>query len=244
MAISAVIGAWLAGLLGGLHCIAMCGGFLTAIAGSGVPAAAQGKPLLPARLIARRQLTYNLGRIATYASLGALVGSAGALTMASAAALLPVQRALFVVANLFLLGLAFGIAGKPEGASWLQRMGATMFGRLLPLARPLLLRHTAPARFATGMLWGFVPCALTYSVLPVALFAGGAWQGATVMLAFGLGTLPNLLVAGVAIARTTPWFEARPVRLAAAALLAGFAALGIWRAFAAAPSLSHGPFCF
>jgi sulfite exporter TauE/SafE len=244
LAWSALIGAWLAGALGGLHCIAMCGGFLTAIAGSGIPAAAQGRPLLPARVLVRRQLPYNVGRIATYALLGAAAGSAGALALASAATLLPLQRVLYVVANLFLLGLAAGIAGKLEGFAWLQRAGAAVFGRVLTTARPLLMRRTVPARVAAGMVWGFVPCALTYSVLPVALFAGGALQGAAVMLAFGLGTLPNLMVAGFALARASRWLEVRSLRLGAALLLAVFAAIGIWRAVAGTPSPAHGPFCF
>lgn len=244
MALSALIGAWLAGLLGGPHCLAMCGGFLTAIAGSGVPAEAQGKPLLPARVLVRRQLLYNLGRITTYASLGAIAGGVGGLALASAASLLAVQRALFVLANLFLLGLALGIAGRGERFAWLQRAGAAMFARALPAARPLLVRHAPWARYAAGMVWGLVPCALTYSVLPVALFAGGAPQGAAVMLAFGIGTLPNLAVAGVVMARARHWLDRRDVRLAAALLLATFAAIGLWRAFALPPSLAHGPFCF
>jgi hypothetical protein len=246
MAVSALIGAWLAGLLGGPHCIAMCGGFLAAFAGSGVPAAAQGKPLLSARAIARRQLPYNLGRIATYATLGAIAGGVGALALASTASMLTVQRVLFVLANLFLLGLAFGIAGGGGRGhvATLQQVGAALFARVLPVARPLLALRSAWGRYAAGMIWGLVPCALTYSVLPVALFAGGAPQGAAVMLAFGLGTLPNLVAAGVAMAQARRWLDRRGVRLAAALLLATFAAIGLWRAFTLAPSLAHGPFCF
>jgi sulfite exporter TauE/SafE len=85
---------------------------------------------------------------------------------------------------------------------------------------------------------------LTYTVLPVALFAGGPGPGAAVMLAFGVGTLPNLVVAGVAAARARTWLEARRIRLAAAVLLASFAAIGIWRALVGTPSLAQGPFCF
>ena len=244
MAVSALIGAWLAGILGGVHCIAMCGGFLTAIASSGVPAAAQGRPLLAARVLARRQFPYNLGRITTYTLLGAIAGSAGALALASSTSLLPLQRALYVIANLFLLGLAIAIAGRRQGFAWLQRAGLAMFGKVLPAIRPLLLARAASARYAVGMIWGFVPCALTYSVLPIALFAGGALQGGAVMLAFGLGTLPNLMAAGLVVARARTWLEARSIRFAAALLLAAFAAIGIWRALTGTPSLAQQPFCF
>ena len=96
--------------------------------------------------------------------------------------------------------------------------------------RPLLVREGAPARFALGTIWGLVPCGLIYSVLPIALFAGGALEGAAVMLAFGLGTLPNLLAAGWIVARARAWLDSRVVRYGAGILLAGFAAVGIWRA--------------
>jgi len=243
MALSALIGAWLAGALGGAHCLAMCGGFVAAMAGTGPGETGEASPLRPARAIAWRQLPYNAGRITTYALLGALAGGTGALAL-SGADVLPVQRFLYVVANLFLLALAFAIAWKQDGFEVLQRAGGALFGKLLPAFRPLLATNTVPARCALGMLWGFVPCALTYSVLPIALFAGGIWQGAAVMLAFGLGTLPNLLAAGWLMARARRWLDARVVRYPAAALLAGFAAVGIWRALFGPASLAQGPFCF
>ena len=242
MALSALIGAWLAGALGGAHCLAMCGGFVAAFSGGAPSAAGQGVPLLPARTLALRQLAYNGGRIATYALLGALAGGAGGALL-SAAGWLPLQRGLYVVANLFLLALALTIAWKRDGFAWLQRLGNALFGKVLPAVRPLLGADTALARFALGMIWGLVPCALTYSVLPIALFAGGAPQGALVMLAFGIGTLPSLLVAGWVVSRAGRWLDTRAVRYAAATLLAGFAAVGLWRALFVTPNLAHGAFC-
>ena len=242
MALSALIGAWLAGALGGAHCVAMCGGFVAAMAGTEGGTTAQYSPLRPARVIAWRQLPYNGGRITTYVFLGAMAGGTGALALA-ATDVLPLQRFLYVVANLFLLALAFAIAWKRGAFVWLQSAGSALFGNLLPAFRPLLLANTVPARYALGMLWGLVPCALTYGVLPIALFAGGAWQGAAVMLAFGIGTLPNLLAAGWVMARARRWLDAPVVRYPAAALLAGFAAVGIWRALFGTASLAQGPFC-
>ncbi len=242
MALSALIGAWLAGTLGGAHCIAMCGGFVAVMTGAPSASAAAVSPLRPAGDIAWRQLPYNGGRITTYVLLGAAAGGAGALALA-ATDLLPLQRFLYVVANLFLLALAFGIAWKQGGLVWLQRAGGALFGKLLPVFRPLLLANTLPARYALGMVWGLVPCALTYSVLPIALFAGGIWQGAVVMLAFGLGTLPNLLAAGWVMARARRWLDARVIRYPAALLLAGFAAVGIWRVLFDPAALALGPFC-
>ena len=238
MALSALIAAWLAGTLGAAHCLAMCGGFVAAM--SAAPASAA--PLRPAGMLLRRQLPYNLGRIATYTALGAIAGAAGGTAVATAQ-LLPLQRALFVVANLFLLALAFAFVRPRDGGGVLQRAGAAVFARVLPIVRPLAVRDHVAARTALGLVWGLVPCGLTYSVLPIALFAGGAAEGAAVMFAFGLGTLPNLLAAGWIVARARPWLQHAGVRWGAAALLAGFAAVGLWRALWGPMALAQGPFC-
>jgi sulfite exporter TauE/SafE len=239
MAISALLSAFLAGALGGVHCLAMCGGFLTAISGSGAAA----KRLLPARTLALRQLPHNLGRISTYVVLGAVFGAAGSVTLL-AVDWQPLQRGAFVVANLFLLALAAAIAWRSEGALALQVAGAALFRRVAPAVGSLSTIDTLPARYAVGLLWGLVPCALIYSVLPIALFAGGAAQGAAVMLAFGLGTLPNLLAAGYAVVRARDWLDGRLARYVTAAVVAAFALAGIWRALFGTLGGAHGAFCF
>ncbi len=150
---------------------------------------------------------------------------------------------MYVIANLALLGLAWVIVTRREGLAWLQQAGSRLFARLAPAIGPLAHRSGAAPRFALGTLWGFVPCAMTYSVLPVALFAGSWWQGALVMAAFGLGTLPNLLAAGWFLATGRRWLDRAGVRAGAATLLAAFAVVGIWRAFGDPSLLAQGPFC-
>ena len=222
----------------------MCGGFVVAMTGgAGAEGRPRSAPLLPGRSLLWRQLPYNVGRVATYAVLGAIAGGAGAAAL-SAAEWLPLQRLLYVIANLFLLALAAAIASKHAGIATLQRAGAALFARFLPAIRPSAGReYGAGTGSALGMIWGLVPCALTYGVLPIALFSGGAWQGAAVMLAFGIGTFPNLLAAGWIVARARRWLDARIVRYAAAFLLASFAVVGIWRALFGATSLAQGAFC-
>ena len=239
MAVSALISAWLAGVLGGAHCLAMCGGFLAALSGAGKPVS---MPLLPAGALALRQLPYNLGRITTYVALGGAFGAAGNAALA-AADWLPLQRGLFVVANIFLLMLAVAIAWKREGLAPLQRAGMALFRRMAPAVKAFAANDGVAARYALGLTWGLVPCALIYSVLPIALFAGGALEGGAVMLAFGLGTLPNLVAAGWMVARARTWLDGWPARYGTALLLAGFAAVGIWRALFGTLSLAQGAFC-
>jgi sulfite exporter TauE/SafE len=242
MAFSALISAWLVGALGGVHCLAMCGGFMAAISARDRATRDGTAPLLPARAIVRQQLDYHAGRIATYMLLGAAFGAAGAVAL-QAADLLPVQRALYVIANIFLLMLGLSLVTRSTGVAWLQRVGGAAFGAALPMLRPLLQRPGSAGRITLGLVWGLVPCALVYSVLPLALFSGGVWQGAAVMLAFGLGTLPNLAAAGLLITRAKPFFEPGTLRIAAATLLAVFAVAGIYRALYVPNALAQGPFC-
>jgi sulfite exporter TauE/SafE len=74
------------------------------------------------------------------------------------------------------------------------------------------------------------------------LFSGGAVQGAAVMAAFGLGTLPNLLAAGYLASRVRGLRDVRLARFAAAALIGAFAIAGLWRA-AMPGALPSGAFC-
>ena len=107
--------------------------------------------------------------------------------------------------------------------------GLSAFAILLPWASPLTRGSRAAGRFALGAVWGLIPCALVYSMLPLALFAGGAWQGGAVMLAFGLGTLPNLLAAGLAVGTLRAALARRGVRLGAGLAVAALGCFGALR---------------
>lgn len=237
MAQSALIAAFMAGLLGGLHCIAMCGGYVTVLAGR--PAAGPVE-IVHASTLLVRSLLPNLARIVTYAVLGAIAGGVGAAVLGASWAGL--QRGLYVVANLLLLLLAFAIATGRSPFAVFERAGLVLYRRLLPLARrgP---GEAGPPRWALGFLWGLTPCGLVYGVLPVALLSGSAVDGALVMLAFGIGTLPNLLAAGVVAGRLRERLRAPAWRYLAAGVVAAFAAVGLYRAWFVPAALAHGPFC-
>jgi uncharacterized protein len=238
--VSVLISAWLVGALGGLHCIAMCGGFVAAT--SARDAGRAPMPLLPAATIIAREAAYHGGRVATYMVLGAAFGTAGALAM-DAAALAPLQRVFYVAANLFLVLLGLRLITRSSPMPALQAAGARMFGAVLPTIKPLLHRPGMTGRIMLGLAWGLVPCALVYSVVPLALFAGGPLQGAAVMLAFGLGTLPNLLAIGMLARRGRGLLDATALRGVAAAILIAFGLLGLWRVYLADGALAQGPFC-
>jgi sulfite exporter TauE/SafE len=236
---SALLGAFLAGLLGGLHCFAMCGGWIAAVARPS--ASAVQVELLPARTMRIGQAAAHAGRLSTYMFLGAAFGAAGGAAFAVAVA--PVQRGLYVLANVMLLLLALSLVARGRPFEALERAGLAVFRRFLPLVTRLAPRGGTVSRYLLGMVWGFTPCALVYGVLPIALLSGSALHGALVMLAFGVGTLPNLLAAGWTLSRSRRWFADRRYRYAAAALIAGFALLGLYRVAFMPDALGQGPFC-
>jgi hypothetical protein len=183
-----VAAAFAAGLLGGVHCAGMCGGIVGSLS-----IASRG----PAW---SRQLAFNGGRIASYALAGAAVGALGDLGRYASPAL-AIETALFAAANVVMIMLGLYIAGWGRAVLRLERAGAFAWRRIQPYARRFIPMDTTPRALAAGLAWGWVPCGLVYTMLLMALASGGALQGASVMAAFGLGTLPTLLVAGVAAQR-------------------------------------------
>ena len=224
------IAAAVAGLVGSGHCLAMCGGYV--LAARHTP-----QPLVPAGRLRAGALASQLGRLTTYLLLGAGLGAAGGAVFAYAWP--PTQRVLFGVANAVLLLTALRVAYPVATGVLLERAGMVLFRRVAPVAAPWMRGTGVRARFLLGLLWGLTPCALIYAMLPVALLAGSAVRGASVMLGLWLGTLPALLLAaGVAQRLATP-----ANRRLAAILIALFAVTGLARALAFPQALGSGPFC-
>jgi sulfite exporter TauE/SafE len=209
---------FLVGLLGGTHCVGMCGGIVGALSMGG-----------PARL--SLHLAYNLGRILSYATAGAIVGALGGLSLALSGQL-PLRLALYVLANLMLIALGFYLMGVTRALAFTERIGQNLWQRIQPLTRRFVPARTPLQALPLGLLWGWLPCGLVYSALATALTSGSAVNGALLMLAFGLGTLPNLLLAGFLLARLQHLVQHRAVRLVAGLLVAGFGVwglFGVWR---------------
>ena len=175
--------AFLTGLLGSGHCFGMCGG----IAGSlGAMSGTHG------RSIALPALHFNFGRLLGYALLGALaggfIGAAGEIM-----ALKPLGKGLRAVTALMvaLIGLRFLLDWR--GLDRIEKGGAGLWRRIMPLAVRISQRHDWIGRLGLGVCWGFLPCGLVYTVLITAASTGRAAAGAATMFAFGLGTLPAML---------------------------------------------------
>lgn len=210
------LAAFLIGLTGGVHCFGMCGGIVGALT-LGLPPAPE-HPLL-ARL--PYLLAYNLGRIASYATAGALAGGVGAWA-ANLVSVHHAQLALQVVAGLFMILLGLYLAGWWPVLGHLERAGSVLWRRIEPLGRKFFPVRTPARALGIGLVWGWLPCGLVYSVLVWAVGAGGALEGALLLLSFGLGTLPALLAMGTAAAALAGFVRRPVVRTVAGTLVVLF----------------------
>jgi sulfite exporter TauE/SafE len=208
--------AFLVGLLGGGHCVGMCGGIVGAVTMS-LPGQKPKTPFL---------LAYNLGRIASYTFAGVLAGMIGASSF-FLQHVLPVEKVLYGLASLMLVVLGLYLAGIWQGVLVLERAGSVLWRKLRPLSKRLLPLKTAPQAVMLGMVWGWLPCGLVYSVLVAALATGSAAQGGLLMLAFGLGTLPTLLAMGMAAVKLKTWLQNIWVRRTSGLLVLGFGLIGL-----------------
>ncbi len=229
---SGYIAVFLIGLLGGTHCVGMCGGIVGALSVQG--------PGDKTRLAVL--LAYNFGRISSYTLAGAAFGALGSLGLLLNKAL-PVQMALYLLANLMLVALGLYLTGVPGALALTERWGARVWRHIQPLTARYLPARGPRQALPLGMLWGFLPCGMVYSVLTTALVAGSWQRGAALMLAFGLGTLPNLLLAGMLLLRLRQFTSKRPVRVIAGLLVLGFGVFGLVNAASLGGRLWEGVVC-
>ena len=204
-----LLSAFLVGLLGGVHCVGMCGGIVAVLS--------MGLPEQQRRGAARWKylLAYNLARITSYTLAGALLGGVGWLA-AHWSGVHQLQLGLQVIAALFMVALGLYLGGWWQGLAQVERFGARVWAGLEPLGRRFLPVRSPGQAFLLGLVWGWLPCGLVYSVLVWSVATGSPLQGAALLFSFGLGTLPNLLAMGVAAG----WLSAR-VREARTRQLAG-----------------------
>ncbi len=172
-------GALLSGLLGGAHCAVMCGGIATGLS-------------LQQRGGWWRALQPNLGRTGGYALAGAIAGGIGHGIIGIARQ--PwLALALRAAVGLVLIVAALRLLDRGGRLSFLRGPGGRLWQRLRPLQRRLLPADTTGKRIALGMLWGWMPCGLSTTLLAAAWLQASAINGAMTMTAFGLGTLPVML---------------------------------------------------
>ena len=201
--------AFLLGLAGSGHCLAMCGG-VTAALGLATARDASGRPR-PALL-----LGCQIGRIVSYSLAGLLFAGAlgGVVAFLDVDSVRKALRVLAALALLFAALVAFGYLGNSG-----SRFGHALWRQLAPLGRRFLPINSLPRACAFGMLWGWMPCGFVYSVLLVATLQQSAVRGAITMAVFGLGTLPGLFLTALASRRFVALTATRAARRVAGSVL-------------------------
>ena len=236
LTLSLLLAVFLGALVSGWHCALMCGGISAAIER---PLALE-SPLRAKSELFYLQLIMHLGRVTTYTILGAIAAWAGIVVWQQS--IISIQRPLFVITSLILIFMGIRLlrvsaTGSLIGGKWLSTKIAGYWSKYLGQM------VSGPSRWFSGMLWGLVPCGLVYSVLPLAFLSGDVATGAVLMLAFGLGTLPNLLLISQFSAALTQFGQYIWVRYFAAALLFTTAGFGLYRAWVLPEALLKGGFC-
>lgn len=223
--------ALIAGIAGSAHCFAMCGGLAGAL--SMRVGAANG-----ALSALRDASLYQLGRVTGYTVAGAIVGTLGNAIQA-ATNISKVASTMRFAAGVLVILVAMRVLSGWNALVWLERLGARFWKAIHPMVNRAAKERGMSRSLLLGLLWGWLPCGLVYSMLLFSALSGDAAHGAAIMLAFGMGTLPAMLASSVLAAQLNSWLKRHGTRQLSGALLLVF---GIWLAWAAFPtphSASH-----
>lgn len=176
------------GLVSSLHCVSMCGPLVVSYS----------LPLGSRRLVDQilAHLSYNAGRILTYAAMGALAGILGS-TVGFVGSLAGIENLTAIIAGVLMVAAGIIMLDLFPGSK-LQRYNPLRFASAL--LRPLGSRISSPtvrSKFTLGLFLGFMPCGLIYAALLKSLSTGTWFAGMLTMTAFGLGTAASLLGIGI-----------------------------------------------
>ena len=189
------ISAFFVGLFSTLHCVGMCGGIIGALTFS-----------LPEHIRNNRWRlipyvsAYNFGRITSYTIAGALAGSFGEniIGLAPQNGHLVLQ----LIATVLMIGIGLYLAGWFPAFAKIEHIGKPIWKKLEPISQKLIPVKSPGHAYLFGIVWGWLPCGLIYTALIWSSTASSAKDGALLMLAFGAGTLPTVMIAGI----LTGWF--------------------------------------
>ncbi|MDA7737915.1 sulfite exporter TauE/SafE family protein [bacterium] len=194
------------GLVASPHCAGMCGGLQMAFQ-SGTQTSATIRFVNQQRL---HLLILNLGRICTYVIAGVLFAWLG-LAFVSSLNIPQISNSLRVFAALVIVLIGLQLLLRSQRPfHFLEGLGAAIWKPISRLIRHdgSLYRHS----FVSGLAWGFLPCGLVYGVVLTAVFAEGFWDSGLIMLGFGVGTLPAMLLTGSAYQWFRTWSRSTSVK--------------------------------
>ncbi len=215
------LSAFLLGLFGTLHCVGMCGSISSILTFSLPSTTRKNNPALLTYLG-----FYNLGRILSYSTAGAIAGAFGSQILYNIS---PTQghTILLILSTSMMIAVGLYLAGWFPKLAYIERIGVPFWKRIEPLGRKLLPVTNPLQALLYGAIWGWLPCGLVYSVLLIALAQGQAMQGSLFLLAFGLGTLPSLLGSGLFAGKLLHIAHNPKIRIYAGLLLIFLALTGL-----------------
>jgi uncharacterized protein len=188
-----LMAAFVVGAAGSAHCFGMCGGIAAALKlrAHSIRGNAAGVTI--------DSLMHQVGRIAAYSLLGALVGTVGS-ALRALLDLAAVGNVLRAISGVLLLMIAARLLLRWNGLAPLERLGGRVWRFSFPLTKRLSPGNTISS-LLIGLCWGLLPCAMVYSALTLAALSGTAVGGAALMAAFGLGTTPALFAGTLLFSR-------------------------------------------
>jgi len=195
---------FLIGLLGSMHCIGMCGGFV-AMYSLKKPVAV---PSFPYHLL------YNLGRITTYSLIGGTLGYIGSFA-ASLGTHRGIPGAVLLISGVIMILMGLNLAGILGKRELFEDTGITATTVFRTYLHRILALESVWGTFMLGLLLGFLPCGLLYPLFMNAAASGGFVSGMSTMLVFGLGTVPAMLSFGYLVSRIQPHMKVIVYRITA-----------------------------
>ncbi len=222
------LGGCLLGLASSLHCVGMCGAIASSLMFAFSPGAGTADR-------ARALMTAQAGRVLVYVAAGAAVGALGASVYGA----FPHPGAnLFIrwAAAVALGWIGLSVAGFAPSLAAFDRLAAPITDSLR-FSLPHRLAGDAGA-FASGLMWGFLPCGMVYGALFYAMLSGSALHGGAVMAGFGLGTLPSVTAAALGVSTFR-----RLARTPNARVVVGLGIMALAAASVAVPALISRVFC-
>ena len=153
---------------------------------------------------------YNTGRVITYAVLGAIVAAFGSVIIKASPNLAVSIR---MLSGIIIILVGLQVAFNLRALRVIERMGGSLWARIAPAAQKLVPVDSLPKAFGLGLIWGWLPCGLVYSVLMIAATSANPVGGAATMVAFGVGTMPAMMLSGLGAARVSTAMQRRGTRL-------------------------------
>lgn len=219
----AYLAAFIIGLMGAGHCLGMCGGITAALSFAIGDVPSRKKWLV--------LVGYNVGRVLSYICAGVIVGLLGKQIMALGG--LPILR---IFAGILLILMGFYIAGWWKLLTKLEHVGQRLWRYIKPLGDKVMPVRSLPQAILLGGVWGWLPCGLVYSALAYAIAQAGGIEGGLVMLAFGLGTLPAVLLSGASASLLKAMLSKKIIQYVMGSSLCMF---GVWTIFMSMQHLNH-----